>query len=401
MRVVDRTARDPRHLRAARALGRRQAPGRARAAGVQPPAHARHVEAPRAARRRRRHARPGRVAARDRPPAGAHPHLAAAPPPARAAQAARDDAPPARAQRGAERGARRLHERRQVDAPERADRLGGLVRRPPVRDARPDDALLRLPRAHVSPDRYGRLRAQAAAPARGRVRLDARGDAARRPRSCTSPTPRPTRRSASARSRRSSACSTRSAPPRCRACSCSTRWTRCSEEERRRLRNRNPDAVLVSARTGEGILDVERAIGEHFAGRFERVALLVPFDQGGVLAELYALGSPLEREDTAEGVLIRAHLPHALAERYAVVPARPDRCVRRPCSSFPCACCTRTPGRPRAPTRATRASTSSASRRPSWRRARAPRSAAASRSSCPRARAASCCRARGSRATTA
>ena len=75
--------------------------------------------------------------------------------------------------------------------------------------------------------------------------------------------------------------------------------------------------MQISARTGEGILDVERAIGEHFAGRFERVALLVPFDHGGVLAELYALGSPLEREDTAEGVLIRAHLPRALAERYA------------------------------------------------------------------------------------
>ena len=72
-----------------------------------------------------------------------------------------------------------------------------------------------------------------------------------------------------------------------------------------------------SALHGEGLLDIERAIGEHFAGRFEHVALLVPFDQGGVLAELYALGSPIEREDTAEGVLIRAHLPHALAERYA------------------------------------------------------------------------------------
>jgi len=92
---------------------------------------------------------------------------------------------------------------------------------------------------------------------------------------------------------------------------------RLSEDDRRRLRNRNPDAVLVSAVTGEGVLDVEQAIGEHFAGRFERVALLVPFDQGGILAELYALGSPLEREDTAEGVLIRAHLPHSLAERYA------------------------------------------------------------------------------------
>ena len=123
--------------------------------------------------------------------------------------------------------------------------------------------------------------------------------------------------------------------------------------------------MLVSARTGEGMLEVERAIGEHFAGRFERVALLVPFDQGGVLAELYALGSPLEREDTAEGVLIRAHLPHALAERYASFRLVPDRCVRPTCSSCPCACCIRTPGRRRGPTRAMRGSTSSASRRPS------------------------------------
>ena len=149
MRVVDRTRviLDIFALHAHSARG--QAPGRARAAGVQPPAHARHVEAPRAPRRRRRHPRPGRVAARDRPPAGAHAHLAAAAPPARAAQAARHDAPSARAQRGAERRARRLHERRQVDAPERAHRLRGLRGRPPLRDARPDDALLRLPRAHV------------------------------------------------------------------------------------------------------------------------------------------------------------------------------------------------------------------------------------------------------------
>ena len=69
---------DPRHLRPARRQRRGQAPGRARTAGVQPAAHARHVEAPRAPRRRRRHARPGRVAARERPPDGAPPHHAAA-----------------------------------------------------------------------------------------------------------------------------------------------------------------------------------------------------------------------------------------------------------------------------------------------------------------------------------
>ena len=35
----------------------------------------------------------------------------------------------------------------------------------------------------------------------------------------------------------------------------------------------------------------------------------MPFEQGEVLGELYALGSPIEREDEAEGVRIRAHLP--------------------------------------------------------------------------------------------
>ena len=39
--------------------------------------------------------------------------------------------------------ARRLHERRQVDAAERAHRRGGERGEPALRDARPDDALLR------------------------------------------------------------------------------------------------------------------------------------------------------------------------------------------------------------------------------------------------------------------
>ncbi len=66
-------AADPRHLRPARRQRRGEAPGRARAARVQPAADAGDVAAPRAPRRRRRHARPGRVAARDRPPAGTPP----------------------------------------------------------------------------------------------------------------------------------------------------------------------------------------------------------------------------------------------------------------------------------------------------------------------------------------
>ena len=115
-------AADPRHLRPACDERRGEAAGRARAARVQPPAHARHVAAPRAARRRRRHARPRRVAARVRPPPRAAAHFR----PAGAAQgpraAARDAPQGALAHRGADDRSRRIHERRQVDAPQRAHR---------------------------------------------------------------------------------------------------------------------------------------------------------------------------------------------------------------------------------------------------------------------------------------
>jgi len=86
---------------------------------------------------------------------------------------------------------------------------------------------------------------------------------------------------------------------------------------RRRLQNANPEAVSVAARTGEGLEDLEARIAAFFASRFEPVELLVPHGEGRELAALYALGAPIEREDTEEGVLIRAHLPEAEARRYA------------------------------------------------------------------------------------
>jgi len=92
---------------------------------------------------------------------------------------------------------------------------------------------------------------------------------------------------------------------------------RCDEVTRRRLRNRHEGAVQVSAETGEGIQDLIVEIAHRFAGRFERVELLVPFERGEVLGELYDLGSPIEREEEAEGVRVRAHLPRGIAARYA------------------------------------------------------------------------------------
>lgn len=47
------------------------------------------------------------------------------------------------------------------------------------------------------------------------------------------------------------------------------------------------------------------------------VDLLLPFDEGGRLAELHEVAGDLERTDTADGVRVKARLPVTVAERYA------------------------------------------------------------------------------------
>jgi GTP-binding protein HflX len=87
---------------------------------------------------------------------------------------------------------------------------------------------------------------------------------------------------------------------------------------RRRLSNRFPGAPQVSAQTGEGIDELQAQIAEQFAERFELVRLLLPYDAGNKLAELYALGAPIdEREDGPDGVLVRARLPRRELLRFA------------------------------------------------------------------------------------
>ncbi len=87
---------------------------------------------------------------------------------------------------------------------------------------------------------------------------------------------------------------------------------------RRRLANRFPDALQVSALSGEGLDELRTAIAHHFGERFESVRLLLPYDEGSRLAELYELGAPIdEREDGPEGVFVRARLPRREIPRFA------------------------------------------------------------------------------------
>jgi GTP-binding protein HflX len=87
---------------------------------------------------------------------------------------------------------------------------------------------------------------------------------------------------------------------------------------RRRLANRYPDALQVSAATGEGLDALRERVAVEFGERFESVRMLLPYNEGARLAELYALGAPIqERVDQPEGVFIRAHLPRRELPRFA------------------------------------------------------------------------------------
>jgi GTP-binding protein HflX len=90
------------------------------------------------------------------------------------------------------------------------------------------------------------------------------------------------------------------------------------EERRLDVGLRHPDAVLVSALTGEGIDELGERIQQEFERSLADVELLLPYSEGARLAELHDVaGDLMEREDTADGVVVRARLPRTIAERYA------------------------------------------------------------------------------------
>jgi GTP-binding protein HflX len=89
------------------------------------------------------------------------------------------------------------------------------------------------------------------------------------------------------------------------------------EAAREELRLRHPDAVLVSGVSGEGLAALGERIEHELAHSLRRVELLVPYADGGSLAELHDVAGEVIREDTPEGVHVRALVPARLAERLA------------------------------------------------------------------------------------
>jgi GTP-binding protein HflX len=97
------------------------------------------------------------------------------------------------------------------------------------------------------------------------------------------------------------------------------------EERRAELANRHPDAVLVSAITREGLPELTERIEDEFEQWLIDVELLIPYTEGGRLAELHALAGDLSREDTPEGVRVAVRLPAPVAARFASYALTPER----------------------------------------------------------------------------
>ena len=87
-------------------------------------------------------------------------------------------------------------------------------------------------------------------------------------------------------------------------------------DRRRELAFRHPEAVLVSAVSGEGLEGLQERIADEFERSLRDVELLVPFSEGGTLSELHDLAGDLERTETPHGVRIQARLPSVVAERF-------------------------------------------------------------------------------------
>jgi GTP-binding protein HflX len=80
-----------------------------------------------------------------------------------------------------------------------------------------------------------------------------------------------------------------------------------------RLRRREPGAVVVSARTGEGIEGLYAAIEADLPHLWQDVDVLVPYTRGDLLSRAHRQGEVLQADHDADGTRLRARVPEPLA----------------------------------------------------------------------------------------
>ena len=75
---------------------------------------------------------------------------------------------------------------------------------------------------------------------------------------------------------------------------------------RHSLRFRHPDAVEVSALTGEGLDTLRERLVRFARSRLTPLEVLVPYTRGSIVSEIYDVGREVEQEAGPDGTLIRA-----------------------------------------------------------------------------------------------
>lgn len=89
------------------------------------------------------------------------------------------------------------------------------------------------------------------------------------------------------------------------------------EDQRSEARIDHPEAVQVSAVTGEGLDQLRARIERAFEETMAPVELLVPYADGARLHELHEVAGKVDREDGPDGVLVRTRLPLGEMHRFA------------------------------------------------------------------------------------
>ncbi len=87
--------------------------------------------------------------------------------------------------------------------------------------------------------------------------------------------------------------------------------------EVRRLVDRHPGSVGLSAATGEGVDELLATVGDRLRRATRAVDLVIPFDRGDVLAEVHREGEVLHEAVAEGGMAVRARLDEASSARLA------------------------------------------------------------------------------------
>jgi GTPase len=90
-----------------------------------------------------------------------------------------------------------------------------------------------------------------------------------------------------------------------------------SATQRSRAQNLHPDALLISAATGEGLEALQSALGHALNKSLVTLSLSIPYDRGDVVAALHRVGEVVQEKHDENGTIIDVRVPSASVGRFS------------------------------------------------------------------------------------